>query len=90
MTDAELTRTPLWPLSVAQFHAMFDQGILSPDDPVELLDGFIVQKLPKTPLHRIATRSTRQALERVVPDGCMWTRKNPLRSRRAGLSLTSP
>ena len=89
MTDAELTRTPLWPLSVGQFHAMFDHGILSQDDPVELLDGIIVQKLPKTPLHQIATRSTRQALERVVPDGWYVDSQEPI-TLLASLSPTSP
>lgn len=58
---------PVFPLSVEQYHAMLDHGILNEDDCVELLDGVIVQKLTIYPPHRISTRATRQALERVIP-----------------------
>src|SRR5438270_12445595 len=50
-------------MTVDQYHAML------PDAPVELLEGVIVQKMPKNPPHRIATRVTHQALERIVPPG---------------------
>jgi hypothetical protein len=62
---------PLWPLSVAQYHQMLATGILSSDDPVELLAGWLVQKMPKNPPHRIATRLTREALEFIIPQGLM-------------------
>ena len=42
-------------------------GILAPYDRVELLEGITVPKIPKSPPHRIATRATREALERVIP-----------------------
>jgi hypothetical protein len=54
-------------LSVAQYDAMGRAGILSPDDRVEPLEGWLVQKMTKNPPHRIATRRTRLALEAVVP-----------------------
>jgi len=48
---------------------MIRAGILTKDDPVELLDGRLVTKMLKRPAHRIATRRVRLALERVVPEG---------------------
>lgn len=57
----------IWRLRVDQYHTMIRSGILTEDDPVELLEGWLVPKMPKNPHHRIATRRTRQALERIVP-----------------------
>jgi hypothetical protein len=34
---------PIYRLSVEQYHAMADHGILGEDDPVELLEGWLVQ-----------------------------------------------
>jgi Uma2 family endonuclease len=47
-------RNPLYRLSVDQYHRVIDEGILGPDDRVELLEGFIAQKPAKTRLHRVA------------------------------------
>jgi Uma2 family endonuclease len=69
---------PIWPLSVVQYHAMIDKGILSPDDPVELLEGIIVQKMSKNPPQRIATRAVRQTLEHVVPAGWYVDEQEPI------------
>jgi Uma2 family endonuclease len=69
---------PLWPLTVGQYHAMIDKGILGPDDPVELLEGVIVSKMSKNPPHRIATRATRQALDRLIPSGWYVDEQEPL------------
>lgn len=55
-------------LTVEQYHAMIRNGILTDDDPVELLEGWLVQKMPKKPPHRAATGLTRRALERVIPE----------------------
>ncbi len=58
---------PIWRLSVAQYHQMIQAGILTEDDPVELLEGILVTKMPKNPPHRVATRRTQKNLERLVP-----------------------
>jgi Uma2 family endonuclease len=57
----------IWRLSVDQYHAMIHAGILTDDDPVELLEGWLVAKMPKNPPHRAVTRLIRQVLERLVP-----------------------
>jgi Uma2 family endonuclease len=57
---------------------MIRQGILTEDDPVELLEGWLVTKMPKTPPHRVATRLLRQALERAVPPGWYVDAQEPV------------
>jgi hypothetical protein len=69
---------PIWPISVAAYHDMIDKGILKSDDPVELLEGVIVQKMGKNPPHRIATRATRLALERSIPTGWYVDTQEPI------------
>ena len=59
---------PIWQLSVQQYHEMIRAGILGEDDPVELLEGWLVTKMMKNPPHCAATQLVRQAVERVLPD----------------------
>ena len=66
-TGAAVPPDVIWRLSVDQYHAMIHAGILTDDDPVELLEGWLVAKMPKNPLHRAVTRMIRQVLERLVP-----------------------
>lgn len=69
---------PIHRLSVEQYHAMVQQGILGPADRVELLDGWLVPKMTKKPPHRVATRCTSAALERVVPSGWYVDTQEPI------------
>ena len=39
----------IWRFSVEQYHAMIQAGILTEDDPVELLEGWLVTKMSKNP-----------------------------------------
>jgi Uma2 family endonuclease len=57
---------------------MIRTGILTADDPVELLAGWLVYKMPKNPPHRIATRLAQQALEAVVPVGWYVDAQEPI------------
>lgn len=68
----------LWPLSVEQYHAMIDADILTEDDPVELLGGYLVPKMPKKPPHRLATGLLREALERILPAGWYVDSQEPV------------
>ncbi len=47
----------VWRLDVEQYHAMIDAGILTEDDPVDLLDGILVPEMPKSPSHRLGSRT---------------------------------
>lgn len=57
---------PVYRFSVDDYHRMIQAGILTEDDPVELLEGWIVPKMPRNPPHdgtiQIATEVLRQRL----------------------------
>jgi Uma2 family endonuclease len=68
----------IWPLTVEQYHEMIRAGILTEDDPVELLEGFLVVKMSKNPAHCLATDETRSALERLLPAGWFTKGQDPI------------
>jgi Uma2 family endonuclease len=68
----------IWRLSVEQYHAMIQAGILTDDDPVELLEGWLVVKLPKNPLHRVATHLVRTEIEERLPSGWYTDSQEPI------------
>jgi Uma2 family endonuclease len=56
----------IYRLTVEQYRAMSEAGILTKDDPVELLEGLLVAKYRKTPRHVTTARSTRDEFEKRV------------------------
>ena len=60
---------PMFRLSVQQYHAMIDAGVLTGDDPVELLEGLLVAKPRKSPRHSVVTRRLTTALDGLLPTG---------------------
>ncbi len=69
LADGSIPAESLYRLSVKQYHAMIRAGILTEDDQVELLEGFLVSKMSKNPPHVVATDLLQRVLSRVVPDG---------------------
>jgi Uma2 family endonuclease len=69
---------PIYRLSVDQYHAMARAGILDEDAPVELLEGWLVQKMTKYPAHRVATHRVRRGLERLVAVGWYVDSQEPI------------
>jgi Uma2 family endonuclease len=61
--------TEVYRLTVDQYDRMVRDGTLEEDEPVELLDGILVIKMPKHAPHRVGVRKTVRALERVLPTG---------------------
>jgi Uma2 family endonuclease len=57
------------PITVAEYDRMIEDGTIGEDDPVELIEGVVVPKMPRKPPHRVSTRKTAKALERLVPPG---------------------
>lgn len=60
---------PIYRLSVAQYHHMIRAGILAAEDQVELLHGWLVAKMTKSPQRCGVTRRVRKLLERLMPAG---------------------
>lgn len=65
-------------LSIEQYHAMIQSGILTDDDSVELLEGWLIFKMPKNPPHRATTRLVRTALENILPPGWYVDSQEPI------------
>jgi Uma2 family endonuclease len=65
-------------LRIEQYHAIIQAGILTDDDSVELLEGWLVFKMPKNPPHRVTTRLVRTALENILPAGWYVDSQEPI------------
>lgn len=60
--------------TVAQYLQMVETGILGPDDHVELLEGWVVNKMSRNPPHDSAMTRINRSLVQVVPDD--WLIRN--------------
>jgi Uma2 family endonuclease len=69
---------PVWRISVEQYHDMIRAGILTENDPVELLDGWLVPKMTKNPPHCLVTESVREVVGHVLPAGWHARSQNPI------------
>lgn len=79
MTYSELAKTsqPVWPVhrfSVAQYRRWTESGRFSEDDNIELLEGWIVDKMAKNPPHDSRVMWTQSLLQPLLPVG--WHCRN--------------
>jgi Uma2 family endonuclease len=58
---------PVRRFSVAEYHFLIQQGFLKEDERVELLEGWIIAKMPHNPPHDIAIENTNYALLAILP-----------------------
>ncbi len=72
---------PIWRLSVAQYHRMIRTGVITDDDRVELLEGWLVTKMPKNPPHRLATKLIYDLLIRLLPAGWYVDAQEPITTK---------
>ena len=64
--------------SIAQFDRMVQSRTLDEDEAVELLDGIVLRKMPKSPRHRVSARKIIRALERVIPEAWHVEKEEPI------------
>ena len=57
---------PIWKLTVPDYHRMIDAGVLDEEDRVELLEGFLVPKMPHSPLHDGTIQRIAKILRRIL------------------------
>ncbi len=62
--DASIPR-----FSVARYQRMIETGILTTADKVELLENYVVLKMPRNPFHDGTVQIVTEALPRVIPKG---------------------
>jgi Uma2 family endonuclease len=58
---------PVQRFTVQQYHRMIESGVLTENDRVELLAGWIIPKMPHNAAHRIAIPLTQRVLTNVLP-----------------------
>jgi Uma2 family endonuclease len=55
--------------SVAEYHKLIEIGILTEEDNLELLDGYLVHKMSRNPPHDAALQLIQETLPRLLPAG---------------------
>jgi Uma2 family endonuclease len=55
--------------SVAEYHKLIEIGILTEDDNLELLEGYLVHKMSRNPPHDATIQKAMKRLWRVLPPG---------------------
>lgn len=90
MMDAQLTPeaseaitvapvyAPLYRMTVEKYHDMIAADILTEDDPIELLEGYLVTKMPKNPRHRFTTQTLHIFLEKLLPSAYFGDAQEPI------------
>jgi Uma2 family endonuclease len=75
---AVYTREPIFPLTVDQYHELIRSGKLTDEDPVELLEGILVFKMPKNAPHATSNSLVRQQIESLLPSGWHYRSQEPI------------
>ena len=75
---AAYTSEPIFRLTVDQYHELIRAGKLGEDDPVELLEGILVFKMPKNTPHATATGLARRAVERLLSGAWHYRVQDPI------------
>jgi Uma2 family endonuclease len=76
--EAELNARSFYRLTVEQYHQMIAAGILTDDDPIELLGGWLVEKMGKKPPHSVATRLTIAQIKKHLPETWFVDSQEPI------------
>ncbi len=74
--DVPEVRAAVQPMSVAFYHEAGRLGWL--DESVELLEGYPVKKMSKSPLHEFIGGRLRRLIQKVVPQNCFVAKERPL------------
>jgi Uma2 family endonuclease len=69
---------PLFRLSVAQYHELADAGILEDGDPVELIEGLLVQRMTKNPPHSSTVLRLQSLLPPLLPPDWHYRSQQPI------------
>lgn len=71
---------PLYRFSVEQYDRMAELGILRPTDRAELIDGWVVTRMPHDPPHATVIDLLRDALSRLLPPEWRLREQKPIRT----------
>lgn len=79
--EAAETREAVFPISVEFYHEAGRLGLIGEN--VELLEGVLFTKMPKSPLHQSLARKLQRLLESMLPAGFFWDRDCPITCARS-------
>jgi Uma2 family endonuclease len=66
---AQIPPFPIYKISVQRYHDMIRKGVLTEADAVELLEGWIVPKMPRIPIHDAAIDIAEEVIRGHLPQG---------------------
>jgi len=69
---------PVYRMTVAQYHTALRAGVFEEGDPIELLEGLMVQKMPKKPPHVVALARLLRALTPHIPAAWSTRSQDPI------------
>ena len=75
---AAYTSEPIYRLTVEQYHELIRSAKLTADDPVELVEGILVFKMPKNTPHMAGTRLCRRTITPLLPAGWFYDEQAPV------------
>ncbi len=78
VTQLQETDLGLWRFSVDKYHELIESGVLDEDAPVELLEGWLVEKMSKNPPHTLATTLVRRFFENASIAGTLINLQEPI------------
>lgn len=64
-----MSRATFHQLTVDQYHRMIQAGVLGEDDPIELIEGYMVTKMPRSPEHDHALSTVQELIGAIKPVG---------------------
>jgi Uma2 family endonuclease len=70
---------PIHRITVDEYERIAAAGALQEPARIELIDGYMVDKMPKKPEHVYATKQTLRALDRRLPAGWTSQKEDPVR-----------
>jgi Uma2 family endonuclease len=66
-------------ITVDRYDRMVESGLIGEDDPIKLLNGVMVWKMPKSPEHFTVSRRCAGMIERLLPPGWHVRMEGPVR-----------
>jgi Uma2 family endonuclease len=70
---------PLRRISVDEYERIGEAGALNDPERVELIDGYLVNKMPKSPEHGYSAKRLIKMVDRHLPTGWTWQSEQPVR-----------
>ena len=89
MTTQLILTTPIAPplplhrFTVEQYHQLGEIGVLTPEDKVELLEGWIVEKMNQRPIHGFIVAILTELLQDKLPNNFKLRCQLPITTRRS-------